>query len=256
MQTRSTPREPLLKRMTRLEPAPPWGGGTVILMIVSAFLLLIAGSFFALSWLPATPESKLFGWGLGGVAIIALVTLRIRQKPEQREALRLRPSGTPLPFVLFIAVGFALAFDVLSLAITGGAFLPAPELIGAEAQSSLVTYALAILVLVVLQPISEELVFRGYAFPWLRVSFGAWGGLLLASALSAFFHFLMFPPDYRSAYPDIGQFPMLWFGLALPFLDALVISATRAITGSTRAAIVAHAGFGLFAVLKLLALAG
>lgn len=256
MQTRSTPREPLLKRLTQIEPAPPWGGGTVILMVVSAFLLLIAGSFVALTWLPANPEAKLFGWGLGNAGLIGLVTLRIRNRPEQRQALRLLPNGTPLPFVLFIAVGFALAFDLLSLVITGGAFLVAPELIGAEAQGSLITWVLAVVVLVVLQPISEELVFRGYAFPWLRAAFGAWPGLLLASALSAFFHFLIFPPDYSLTQPATGSFPALWFGLVLPFLAALVIGATRAITGSTRAAIIAHAGFGLFAVLKLLALAG
>lgn len=256
MQSRSTPREPLIKRLTRLEPAPPWGGGTVLLMTVSAFLLLIAGSFVALTWLPATPEAKLFGWGLGGIAIIALVVMRIRQRPEQREALRLRPTGTPLPFVLFIAVGFALAFDLLSLVVTGGAFLTAPELIGAEAQGALITWVLAVLVLVIIQPISEELVFRGYGFPWLRTAFGAWPGLLLASALSAAFHFLIFPPDYSQTQPGIGSFPALWFGLILPFLAGMVISATRAVTGSTRAAIIAHAGFGLFAVLKLLALAG
>jgi membrane protease YdiL (CAAX protease family) len=256
MQTRRAPREPLMKRLTRLEPAPPWGVGTVLIMIVSAFLLLIAGSFVALSWLPATPEAKLFGWALGGAGIILLVTLRVRNRPDQREALRLRPSGTPLPFVLFIAVGFALALDVLSLAVTGGAFLTTPELIGAETQGSLPTWVLAVLVLVAIQPISEELVFRGYAFPWLRNAFGAWGGLLLAAAVSAFFHFLMFPPDYRAVRPETTDFTLLWFGLALPFLSGLTISATRAITGSTRAAIVAHAGFGLFAVLKLLALAG
>jgi len=256
MQTRSTPREPLMKRLTRLEPAPPWGGGTVIVMIASAFLLLIAGSFVALSWLPATPEAKLFGWGLGGAALIALVLMRIRRRPEQREALRLRVSGAPLPFVLFSAVGFALAFDLLGLVVTGGAFLTTPELIGAEAQGSLITWVLAILVLVLIQPISEEIVFRGYAFPWLRTAFGAWPGLLLAAILSAFLHFLMFPPDYRQTQPDTGSFPLLWFGLIVPCLAGLVISATRAVTGSTRAAIIAHAGFGLFAVLKLLALAG
>lgn len=256
MQTRSTPREPLLKRLTRLEPAPPWGGGTVLVMTVSAFLLLIAGSFAALAWLPATPEAKLFGWGLGGAGLIALITLRLRNRPEHRAALRLRPTGTPLPFVLFIAVGFALTLDLLSLVVTGGAFLTTPELIGAETQGSLVTWVLAVLVLVIIQPISEELVFRGYAFPWLRASFGAWPGLLLASALSAVFHFLIYPPDYSVTQPGLGSFPAIWFGLLLPFLAGLIISSTRAVTGSTRAAIVAHAGFGLFAVLKLLALAG
>lgn len=255
MQTRSTPRESLLHRLTRLEPAPPWGGGTVLIMVVSAFVLLIAGTFVALTWLPASPEANLAGWGLGGAAVIALVTVRVRARPAQREALRLRPSGAALPFVLFIAVGFALTFDLLGLALTGQ-FLTPPELIGANISGGLVTWLLAVLVMVLLQPISEELVFRGYAFPWLRAAFGAWPGLLLAAALSAVFHFLIYPPNYQAVAPDLEAFPPLWYGLLLPFLHGLVISATRAVTGSTRAAIVAHAGIGLFAVLKLLAMAG
>ena len=256
MQTRSTPREPLFRRMARLDPAPPWGVWTVIGLIVSAFLLMIAGSFVALTWLPPTPEAKLLGWGLGAAAFIGVIAFRLRGRPDQRDALRLRPSGTPLPFVLFIAFGFALTFDLLSLIVTSGAFLTAPELIGAEAQGSLITWVLAILFLVLLQPISEELLFRGYAFPWLRSAFGAWMGLVLCAALGALFHALIYPPDYSAVAPGTGPFPALWFGIALPFLSGLIISMTRATTGSTRAAIVAHAGFGLFAVLKLLALAG
>ncbi len=256
MQTRSTPRESLFKRMARLEAAPPWGGGTVIGMIASAFLLLVAGTFVALTWLPPTAEARLAGWALGGLLLIGVIALQVRNRPQITAALRLGPGTTPLPFILFLSVGVALTLDLLGLTITGGAFLPAPELIGADMQASLVTWLLALAVMLVIQPISEELVFRGFAFPWLRVKLGAWAGLIAAAALSAVFHVLIFPPDYAEASPGVGAFPALWYGLALPFLAGLTISAVRAVTGSTRAAIVAHAGFGLFAVLKLLALAG
>jgi MFS-type transporter involved in bile tolerance (Atg22 family) len=44
-----------------------------------------------------------------------------------------------------------------------------------------------------------------------------------------------------------------WHLFIAPFLIGLFMSAVRAYTRSTRAAIVAHVGFGLFALLKLLA---
>ncbi len=46
-----------------------------------------------------------------------------------------------------------------------------------------------------------------------------------------------------------------WYGLILPMLSGLVFGAVRAGTGSTLAAIAAHAAFGLFALLKLLVIA-
>lgn len=256
MQTRSTPRESLRTRLTRPEPPPPWGGGVVIGMIASAALLLIVGTFVALTWLPSTAEARLAGWALGGALLIGLIALQNRHRPQVLAALRLGASATPLPFILFLAVGIALTFDLISLGLTGGQFLPAPELIGANSQGSLVSWLLVLGFMLLIQPAGEELVFRGFAFPWLRLKLGAWGGLLASAAAYALFHALLYPPDYSLTNPAAGPFPALWYGLALPLLAGLSIGAVRAATGSTRAAIVAHAGFGLFAVLKLLALAG
>jgi membrane protease YdiL (CAAX protease family) len=256
MQTRRAPRESLKTRLTRLEPPPPWGGGTVAGMIATAALLLIVGTFVTLTWLPPTAEARLAGWALGGLLLIGLIALQNRNRPHIVAALRLGPGSTPLPFVLFLAVGVALTLDLLSLALTGGQFLPAPELAGVNPQGSLLAWALALGFMLVIQPISEELVFRGFAFPWLRVKAGAWGGLLASAALYALFHVLIYPPDYSLSNPTADASAALWYGLALPFFAGLTIAATRAVTGSTRAAIIAHAGFGLFAILKLLALAG
>lgn len=256
MQTRSTPREPLRTRLARLEPPPPWGGSTVAAMIASAALLLIAGTFVMLTWLPPTAEAQLAGWALGGALLIGLIMLRNRNRPQILGALRLGASATPLPFILFLAVGIALTLDLISLGLTGGAFLLAPELIGVNPQGSLIAWLLVLGFMLLIQPVGEEIVFRGFAFPWLRAKLGAWGGLLAAAAVYALFHALLYPPNYSLMSSAAGPFPALWYGLALPFFAGLSIGAVRAATGSTRAAIVAHAGFGLFAVLKLLALAG
>jgi membrane protease YdiL (CAAX protease family) len=168
-------------------------------------------------------------------------------------ALRLSSGTTPLPFVLFISFGAALILDLVGLAVTGE-FLPAPALLGVNLiNGGLVSWLFAIGSLLIIQPISEELVFRGVAFPLLRSRLGAWFGLIAAAALSAMFHLLAYPIDYSWTYGrDMGAANLWYMGL-LPFFAAMVFGITRAVTGSTRSAMVAHAAFGLFALLKVFA---
>jgi membrane protease YdiL (CAAX protease family) len=145
----------------------------------------------------------------------------------------------------------AMTFDLLSQAVTGDFALAASELMRFRGVPvGVFGWVIALLFMVVLQPVAEELVFRGVLFPALRFTLGAWWALVMCAGFHAAFHFLAYPP----AADD--QTVLLWYGLTLPFLDALVITAVRAYTGSTRAAIVAHAAFGLFAVLKVFFIAG
>jgi uncharacterized protein len=103
--------------------------------------------------------------------------------------------------------------------------------------------------LVVVQPIAEELVFRGVTYPALRASLGPLAGIVATSISYALFHLL----TYTSAAMDVST---LWFTFALPLIEGLVLTLIRAYTGSTRAAIVGHMAFGLFAILKLITLSG
>jgi membrane protease YdiL (CAAX protease family) len=241
-------RKSLMERIGSLEPAPPWGLGAAALTILVAFVAIIAGTAFAIIWFEAQPFSELAGWTFGAV-IIVLFVVQTRRRPEDRAALRLGAGGPSLLFVMFLCVGFALLFDLLSLAVTG-AFLPVPELLGIHLRAGgLPEWLFAVAFMLVAQPVAEELVFRGVVFPALRGAFGAWIGLVLVAALYAVFHWLAFPPDYA----NVAGITPIWYGLALPFLDGLVIGAVRAHSGSTRVAIAAHVAFGLFAVIKVLA---
>ncbi|MBC7814346.1 MAG: CPBP family intramembrane metalloprotease, partial [Burkholderiales bacterium] len=107
----------------------------------------------------------------------------------------------------------------------------------------------AVLLMVLAQPIAEELVFRGILFPALRAATGAWAGLFLSALLYGTFHLLTYAPPQEGL---VG----VWYGLFAPLLAGLVIGGIRAYTGSTRAAIVMHVGFGIFAVLKALTITG
>ena len=71
----------------------------------------------------------------------------------------------------------------------------------------------------------------------------------MCAAVYALFHLLTYPPNYLG----FSGLTPIWYGLMLPFLDGLIISAVRAHTGSTRSAVAAHLAFGLFAIVKVLA---
>lgn len=242
-------RKSLFAKIGTLEPAPPWGLGAVALAVVIAFAAVIVGSTVALALFENQPFMLLAGWTLGGIITIASV-LQTRRRPEDRAALKLGEGGPSLLFVMFLCIGFALLFDLISLAVTG-AFLPKPELLGVDLRAGGVpTWVFAIAFMLVAQPIAEELVFRGVVFPVMRVALGAWLGLAACAAVYTVFHLLAYPPDYLNA----TGITSIWYGLMLPFLDGLIISAVRAHTGSTRAAVAAHIAFGLFALVKALAL--
>lgn len=238
----------LLKRIGTLEDPPAWGIGIVALTFGAAFVAIIAGTMFGYALLGSERAGLVAGWTVSMVLIVVLVVQVVRR---DRVGLRLQPTTTPIPLILFIGVGFAVTFDLIGLAATG-VFAPAPELLAFDARAmSILDWLLAIAFMVMAQPIAEELVFRGVTFPVVRTLMGAWGGLIVAALLYALFHLLAYP-----APVDTEPLTGLYYGLIQPFLAGIVIGAARAYTGSTRGAIVAHAAFGLFAVLKLLLLAG
>lgn len=243
-------------RLATPEPAPNWTLGFVVLTFIAAVICFIIGSIVALTWLPDQPFAVLIGWTLGAVLItLFVVQLRLRRahfRDADPDPLKLRPrdDGAPAFLILFVALGFAIAIDLISASLTGGFSRP-PELLGIDLRGgNLAAWLFAILFMVAAQPIAEEIVFRGVAYPALRAAFGLGMTLLFCAGLHAIFHLIVYPPNYP--FTEAGV--RLWWGLGVPFLDALVITLFRAHQKSTRAAIIAHAAFGLFAVIKLLVL--
>ncbi len=236
----------IIQRIGAPESPPPWSFLDVTNAISVLFISIIfAGQIIAallfsgaLDW-----TSIIIGWVLGGALTVAFVVLTRRRRAEAWAALRLETPGISLSFVLLFGIGAAITLDLIGLAATGS-ILPPTELSGA-ADFGLITWVVVALFLVVVQPAAEELVYRGVAFPWLAAKLGVWGGLLVTSLLYAGFHLIMYPAE-----PGADT---LWH-LLLPFLAGLMLGGIRAYTGSTRAAIVAHAGMGLFTLLGALLL--
>lgn len=249
--TVSKPRPSLMQRIRTVEPAPPWNLTSVLVAFVVAILAFIGGTFAAEIWLSGQSIALIAGWIIGGIITIIFV-FQSRKTPEQRAALKLQAGSTPLLFVIFISFGLALAIDLLSLLVTGQ-FLPAPALLSATVErQNAALLVISVVFLLLVQPVAEELVFRGVALPVLRAGFGAWPGLIATAVASAIFHLLIYPAAYAVVFPDTNTFASLWYSGMIPLLAALVFGIVRVVTGSTRSAIAAHFAFGLFAFFKLL----
>jgi membrane protease YdiL (CAAX protease family) len=236
----------ILARIGEAEEPPPWGIVSAVYTMLVALIAMFVGTFVALAVLGETLLAGHVNWIIGCVLAVGFVALTYR---HHREALRLDVPVGSLILILLVSFGLAIAFDLLSLAVTN-VFLSVPELQSLYGRPvDAVNWIAAAALMVIAQPIAEEVVFRGIVFPSFRSRFGAWPGLVLCALTYALFHFIA----YSSAPNDPV---LLWYALVLPFLAGLVISAIRGYTGSTRAAIVSHMAFGLFAVLKAFTLAG
>ena len=84
---------------------------------------------------------------------------------------------------------------------------------------------------VVLGPVFEELLFRGFLLPLLQRALGAWLGILLAAAGFALLHG--------------AQYQWSWKHLLLVGLAGAAFGLARYKTGSTAAAALLHGGYNL-----------
>ncbi len=250
----------LFSRIGRLEAAPPWGLGAAVSALVAALAALLLSSTIVLSiycGIPANapycsalnfstpPALTFFGWTLGAALTAAFVWFT-RRTAAERAALRLGGMESSVFWVLLVSVGLAVTIDLIIIQFTGRAIEPELQSLRQPGVDA-ISWILAMVFMAVAQPAAEELVFRGVAQPALRQALGAWPGYLLTAVLYALFHVIAYSPSQPGA-------DFLAYGLLLPLVNGVIFGAVRLVTGSTRAAVLAHAAFGAFAVLKVLAL--
>ncbi len=241
----------MIRKLSRPEPQPPWSFPGAIAAIIAMFAALVIGTTLAQTVLDDSPAALLTGWSVGMILTVAFVLITRRRTPEDERALAIGPTRSRLPIVLLFGLGAGIALDLVSQAVTGEFNLASSELLTLSAEGATIAgWVIAFLFMGLLQPVGEELVFRGMLYPAVRHVLGTWSTLLMVAGFHAAFHFAAYTPvaDDRTIF--------VWYGFVLPLLDALVITGVRAYTGSTRSAIMAHAGIGLFMVLKVLVVAG
>ncbi|MBI5667081.1 MAG: CPBP family intramembrane metalloprotease [Chloroflexi bacterium] len=250
----------LFARIGRLESTPPWGLGAGIASVMAALAALVLGfnlaavvhcsapanaAFCQALNFAAPPSVWLSGWTIGAVAVLLFVAVT-RRTPAERAALRLGGIETSVFWVLLVSIGLAVTLDLIFIQFAANPIEPELRSLRQPVVDA-AGWILAFVFMAVAQPVAEELVFRGVLQPALRQAVGAWPGYLLTSALYALFHLLV----YTSGTPQTND---LLYSFLLPLVSGLIFGAVRLMTGSTRAAILSHAAFGLFAVLKVLAL--
>ena len=239
----------MIKKLTRVEPEPPWSFYGALGAFVAMFFAIIIGTTIAEISLSDSPTTIITGWSIGMVLTIIFVMIsRHMRSVTDAEALKIGPTKVRLGVIFVFAISIAVTYDLISWAIIDKQIITATELATFSQRDalSISNWVMAALFMVILQPIGEGLVLRGMLFPAVRTAFGAWGGLTLTAIFHTGFHFAAYPPD---AFDN-----PFWYGIIMPFLIGLFIAGVRAHTGSTRAAIIAHAGFGLFAIAKVLTL--
>jgi membrane protease YdiL (CAAX protease family) len=251
----------LLRRIGTLDPAPPWGIATAIGFLIASFALVIICTTITGLVFGQTVLATVGGWSMAMVLLALLVTVARNRTPEDGAALGLVGDVSRLVLTVLLGIGIAITLDLISLLVTGGVASPVAELLvffGGTPGTAITTpftadvaaWVVAILFLVIFQPVGEELVFRGVIYPALRQGLGAWMGFLITALFSGVFHLLAYTTQPQSTLP------FFWYAFLLPLLDALFLGTVRANTGSTRSAIAAHVGLGLFAVMRALLLAG
>ncbi|NJL92602.1 MAG: CPBP family intramembrane metalloprotease [Anaerolineae bacterium] len=236
-------------------PAPPWGVplglglGLAYLVVIFAAVLLVA------TLTDADSEDLASATLAGGHLLACLVMLLLfwqytslalsgSEPPnaptlDYRQALRWGPSrSTPIGSVMLVSLALAAGLDTAGL-VLGVPLDSLPTPLDDLPRAETGAFLAALVVVVVLRPLVEELIFRGVLYTTLRQRMSVWAAVVLSSAIFAALHYA-YDPTY------------LWWGLVQPLVLGLVAGLVRASTQSTQAALASHAMFGFFVMLRAL----
>jgi membrane protease YdiL (CAAX protease family) len=162
---------------------------------------------------------------------------KIGAKVNLWQALHLNDSqNTPLPIVLMLAFAAAIVLDLLRR-LLGFSEDSLPIPLYRVDQDNAVIFGAAVLVMVVMRPLVEEVIFRGILYPALIKFRPPFESIAVCALIFAAMHFILDPE-------------FVWWGFVLPLVIGLCAGMARAATQSVLAAIGTHAMFGLFLVLR------
>lgn len=240
----------LMQRLQAREAPPQWPLMTALFFVVAYAVLLIAGQTFAVtisggSFDTLTPLVLALGALLGGLAAIAGIIQWARRRAQATwiDSLHLRQPVQPsVTLVALFGLGAAWAIDLIGvlLRLKGDQVLP-PVLDALRAPFG-ISWVIALILALFVQPIAEGLVFAGILYPALARDLK---NNLVATVFTAVAYTLV-------SLAVLSSGGGTWYGLIQPFLMALAMSLVRAYAQSAQSAIVARVFFGLFFVLAAL----
>jgi membrane protease YdiL (CAAX protease family) len=127
-------------------------------------------------------------------------------------------------FFLLAGAGLSLAVAVLSSRMKAPENTPVEELFKYR-QTALLFIAMAVLI----APLVEETLFRGYLYPMFARSFGIWPGIILTGVLFGFMHG--------------AQLGWTWSLVSVLIMVGIIFTFVRARTGSVFASFLMHLGY-------------
>jgi membrane protease YdiL (CAAX protease family) len=139
------------------------------------------------------------------------------------KSLNSGPPKNPLFFVL-AGAGLSLLVAVLSSQMKAPENTPVEELFKYR-ETALLFIAMAVLI----APLVEETLFRGYLYPMFARSFGVWPGIILTGVLFGFMHG--------------AQLGWTWSLVSVLIMVGIIFTFVRARTGSVFASFLMHLGY-------------
>jgi len=237
----------VLNRIRVIETPPIWSTVSALLFAIVYGVVWIAAQTFAVTISGGdlnapTPTGLALGVLIASAlsALVVIQWVRRRLPDDWPRALHLETSHSiPLFAVILIGLGAAFAVDLIGvlLRLNGGQVVPPALIILADQNAPIVGWAIAAITAIVIQPIGEELIFRGLLYPSLAARFGNVASIVLTSLI------------YMAIMAVLAG-PLPWYAIIQPLLMSLVVTTMRAHTQSTQMAIVTRAAFGLFLVLS------
>ncbi|MEL6269804.1 MAG: CPBP family intramembrane glutamic endopeptidase [Chloroflexota bacterium] len=240
----------IIHRIYETEDAPPWGIFNALLALILMFVFISFGglSIGTIMFPNDDVTALIAAWVIGSALTVGYV-LATRRSAEEFAALRLGPSTLPVLIAFGIGLGVAVTLDLVAIPFAGSVLRPPETAFFPVEGVGLSTWIYAGLLLLVVQPMADELVFRGVLFPAMRTAQGVWATILATALFYGVFHSIVYP------HPEPGA-AGVWYRLFEPFFAGLALSFIRAVSGSTRATIAAHVGIGTFGFLKTLLILG
>jgi len=218
---------------------PPWTWFDVvqIMLVLLMSVILIGSTAASLMFGGVTTALVLIlGWSIGLMVTTLFIVVNSRRMSTRWDALRFVPiANMPVSILLLISVAVAFSIDVVA-GLGSGDFRPIAELTGVGANNG--DWFIAGFFMMLIQPVSEGIVFFGFILPRLRASVSPYGGWFLTAVLYTFYHVII----YGVALP---QDAFVWYGVVLPFLIALYLGMARVRTESTLGVIYAYAAMNI-----------
>lgn len=238
-----------MSRIRAPEAAPVWSLISALLFAAAYVVVWIAAQAVAVTLTGGDlvqPSGTALALGVfiasGLSALVVVQWVRRRIGEGWPRALHLETSHSlPLFICLLLGLGGAWAIDLLGvlLRLKGGQIVPPALDILAQRDAPALGWIIAAVVAVIVQPVGEELIFRGMIYPALAARTSNTTSILLTSLIFTLVAVLL-------------AGPLPWYAIIQPFLMSLLVTGLRAHTQSTQMAIVGRAMFGLFFILSAL----